>query len=279
VNIQLKISTMHIFVYPPTRNALYDLGLMIFEAITLNQSIHCSISTTLNRDDVNVILGSHCIPYDQLSMIPDNSIIWNLEHLYDGSQWLDDKYKFILKKYKVWDFSENNIKYLREKLNVEAKIVKFGYTRLLKNIPSEVEESIDVLFYGGIYGKRVEYITQIRAAGINIVVGPNSFWGKVKADLISKAKIVLNLHLYNGGFEAPRVYHLLNNKKFVISEASINDHEYTSIADGFVRVEMGNINAMISEIKYYLQHPTERREIAETGYTSLKLIKTVIPDY
>lgn len=48
--------------------------------------------------------------------IPDNAIIVNFEQLFDGSNWAYDSYIEILKNHEVWDYDNNNIKWLKKRV-------------------------------------------------------------------------------------------------------------------------------------------------------------------
>jgi hypothetical protein len=84
-----------------------------------------------------------------------------------------------------------------------------------------VPKDIDILFYGCLNERRSFVIEQLKTfANVAAVTG---VYGEELFGLISRAKIVLNLHFYESSiFEAVRVSFLLANRKAVVSEVNAN---------------------------------------------------------
>ncbi|MES2179827.1 MAG: hypothetical protein V4550_18345 [Gemmatimonadota bacterium] len=183
-------------------------------------------------------------PRDQGSFCPPNAILFNTEQL--GAVGAVPKRIFdAVKTWKnrvVWDYSQTNAAALR-KLGVEHVIhCPVGYSPAMSRIealPLE-KEDIDVLFYGSVEPPqriigmhksgikvmdRGKILSDLRRAGLKV----EHVFGVYNRDLdsyVARAKVVLNLHYYEGGvFEIFRCSHLLANKKCVVTEDGGIDRE------------------------------------------------------
>lgn len=165
----------------------------------------------------NILLGSHQIA--DWTIIPDNSIIYNLEQLGSTSLYLTDSYLDKLKKYTVWDYSARNIEWLESNgINRDARLLPIGYAPTLERVRKQAEPDIDVLFYGWMNERRNHVVTQLRSLGLHVVALSNSFGAELDA-YIARSKIIVNIHFYETKiFECVRVSYLLINGKVVVSE-------------------------------------------------------------
>ena len=236
----------------------------------------CKISDRIDPICRNILFGVNaCIRASITDPIPSDSIIVNMEQLYDGSPWVNETYLQYLRMYTLWDYNMSNIHWLSQRINNIPKKFTLGYTDLLDKCRGK-NQDIDVLFYGGLNGRRLDIMNKLKERGINnIVFRSNDLWGKEKNDLISRAKIVLNLHYYESALlEYPRIVHLLNNGKFVISETSKDISEYEFLDGGMVFCDYNNI---VDIVIHYISAPEEMNRISERGYQLLKCIPTQIP--
>lgn len=157
-----------------------------------------------------LVFGGNIIPVG----IPSSCTIFNLENL--GTRWATPAYLTCLRKHTTWDYSEDNIEYLKQ-AGIEAKYCGIGYHECLTRIEPQ-EEDIDVLFYGSIFGRRIPILKSIEATGLNCKWLFNCY-GKERDHYIARAKTVLNLHAYDGApFELARCSYLYANAKCVVSE-------------------------------------------------------------
>jgi hypothetical protein len=77
-----------------------------------------------------------------------------------------------------------------------------------------------VLFYGSLSERRKAAILALKDAGLKVAAAFNAY-GAERDAYIARAKVVLNLHYWEGNpFEALRVSYLLNNRACVVSEES-----------------------------------------------------------
>ncbi len=150
--------------------------------------------------------------------LPDDSIILNLEQVDTDSVWMTDSYIDILRKYRTWDYSEQNVvKFALMGINVE-RICPIGHVKELERVPVIANKDIDVLFYGLINERREKIIEGLRDRGLKVVASTNLF-GENRDALISRSKLILNVHFYKAKvLELVRISYLLTNGCVVVSE-------------------------------------------------------------
>ena len=117
---------------------------------------------------VNIIFGVHRLfqSFNEIPDLPTNSIIFNLEPLYENSTNISHiKYIEILKKHYVIDYSVNNIKLLNKLGNNNTFRFKFGYTPLIrKNVSTNslnFENTNKLYFYGALTSRRKSILEKI----------------------------------------------------------------------------------------------------------------------
>lgn len=172
-------------------------------------------------DGLNIIFCAHLLSSDSVFTLPDNCIIYNTEQLGSGSSFDSPGYRALLERFPVWDYSARNVERLQAILPAgHIHHVPIGYVPELTRIPSSANEDIDVLFYGSLNERRERVLEGLRAAGLHV---HNVFgvYGIERDHLISRSKVVLNIHFYPTNiFEIIRVSYLLANGKAVVSECS-----------------------------------------------------------
>jgi hypothetical protein len=158
----------------------------------------------------NVVLGAHLL--SAYFVLPARSIIYNLEQC--DSPAFECTQKTAGAEY-WWDYSANNIL----KCPVPSRIVPIGYVAELTRIKPR-EQDIDVLFYGSINERRKKILKDLVKAGLRVHAAFNCY-GLERDELISRAKVVLNVHYYESKiFEIVRCSYLMANRKCIVSEQS-----------------------------------------------------------
>jgi len=172
---------------------------------------------TIINEATNIIFGAHLI--NDQSNFPAGSVIFNLEQLESDSQYCNERYFDCLAAHTVWDYSQRNITYLKNKnINPAAILIPLGFSPSVCRIEKPEMQDIDVLFYGAINERRKKILDDLNAAGLN-VVSLIGVYGSELDQHIARSKTVLNLHFHASKiFEVVRVGFLLNNKKAVVSE-------------------------------------------------------------
>jgi hypothetical protein len=192
----------------------------------------CDIALNdLARDRINIVLGWHLMQYDD-ALEPLQYIPYQLEQLSETS-WntFPDKRKMILSHaYDVWDYSPENIAFLKSR-GIVARHVPVGYHESLEQIPQRGEKDIDVLFYGSTCERR-RIVLDLLSQNTGITVRSLfDVYGKERDECIARSRIILNIHYYDAQIlEAIRISYLLNNRCLVVSEFSeINPYKAVAI--------------------------------------------------
>lgn len=177
------------------------------------------VPRTVAQDAVNIFLDAALI--QDWSVVPANSIIFNLEQLGSTSNLVTSDYIAKLKSYQIWDYSLRNIDFLKKNGVQNSHYAPIGYSKTLARPTLQVPKDIDVLFYGYLNDRRQHVLDQIKPFAK--VVATQGTYGDELFELIARAKIVLNLHFYSTHiFEAVRVSYLLANKTAVLSEVNVD---------------------------------------------------------
>ena len=179
-----------------------------------------SFQLNINETDpgcTNILLGAHLLDAHSLGDLPPGSIIYNSEQIDQKSSWISATYLDALRKFEVWDYSEENIRRLLENGIKQIKYVPVGYVPQLTRIPV-LAQDIDVLFYGAINERRKAILEALIARGLRIEF-LSGVYREERDHYIARAKLVLNLHYYEASvFEVVRVSYLLANEKAVVAE-------------------------------------------------------------
>ncbi len=188
----------------------------------------CDVAVNEPADNaVNIILGYHLLG---TTPFPGNCryIAYQLEQLSDDPGMFPAERERILRDAEeVWDYSRLNISFLSTK-SIHARYVPIGYHPVLRRIRHSPECDIDVLFYGSVNERRRRVLEKLAADGIQVRTA-YGVYGAQRDELISRAKLVLNIHHYETQiFESVRVSYLLNNNCLVVSENSV-EYPYTGV--------------------------------------------------
>jgi len=183
----------------------------------------------------NIILGCHLLNLGSRKSIPKSSIIINTEQMFSGdseysSRWSNTVLEWA-KNYETWDYSEKNIETFARLGVAGVKHLKIGFHPKLTRIPKQENQDIDVLFYGFVNARRLKILEDLKNSGCKVEV-VTGVYGHKRDELISRAKIVLNMHYYQTQiFEIIRVFYLMSNSKAVVSEVNPE----TSVSSNFLK--------------------------------------------
>jgi len=220
---------------PANNNLKYPL--IFWEIITL--LLHsfaalgksCSFKVNhLEKEKTNIILGNIVTNSELPELLAGIRYIpYQFEQLSDTEGWYGKFPLFrniIQNAAEVWDYSVKNIEFLKAG-NTHAKLLPLGYDKNLENIIN-TEKDIDVLFYGGINERRRLILRELEACGLKVKLLFDTY-GHERDQYIARSKLVINIHYFDMAiFESPRIYYLLNNKIFVITEQSV-DNPYPKV--------------------------------------------------
>jgi hypothetical protein len=179
------------------------------------------VSTQVNRLDTgarNVVLGAHLAPRHALPQLPPDTIILNTEQLLTDEAGWNNLVLDCSRRHAVWDYSEHNIEWLRERGAQRLAHFKLGFQQQLARIPAGAHEDIDVLFYGSVGPRRAQVIEALKANGVRVAV-VFGVYGAERDALIARGRLVLNLHHYESKIlEVVRIFYLMTNAKAVVCE-------------------------------------------------------------
>ncbi|GGL36318.1 glycosyltransferase [Nocardia jinanensis] len=209
----------------------------------------------------HIVFGSNTLHWWGIQ-VPDDAVLFNLEQVAPGSEWITDELLALFRRHTVWDYSLRNIAALRE-LGIEGvHHVPIGHVPELERIPPAPERDIDVLVVGSLNEHRLAPIERLRRLGINAQAHVG-LYGPARDAMYARAEIVLNTHYYPAGvFEIVRVSYLLANGIFVISENCADIDESSEFAAAVVFDDYENL---VSTCLRYLSTPTQRAARIEVG--------------
>lgn len=202
----------------------------------------------------DVILGLHASP---LVPIPSDSIIYQTEH---PSTW-SNEYLSLLASHTHWSYSER-----ARLLGAYSKHVPLGYHPDFPTITLADNQDIDVLFFGSRSMRRVEVLHQCHVRhGLRVHAAPMGTFGKELNALISRAKVVLNVHYYTqpACFEYARVVPLVHSGVCVLSEMS-------EAGEGTGLAAMASYENLAEAAAQLCASPAARATVARQSLANLK---------
>ncbi|CAM3807591.1 MULTISPECIES: DNA-binding protein [Bacillus cereus group] len=257
-----------LFICPKTYGSFIDVARALKWRLEQEGNTAIISETILENVKNTIVFGAHTYAHNP-NLLPKNAIIYNLEQLYEGSPYAHPFYLILLKDKEIWDYSKQNIKWLKQKgIGKEIKHVGMNYAPTLEikkdAFDDEITEDIDILFIGALNSRRQAILDQLKAVAPNLnIVFKNNAWGIARNELIARSKIILNIHFYLSGIlETPRVSYAVANKKFIISENSNPEDEMEWPGIVFTSYEK-----IIENILKYISLPEERIKLAEKAYT------------
>ena len=219
-------------------------------------------------DATNIVFGAQVMPIAALGELPAGTIIYNFEQLRDVPV---EKIRGEIRHYSrvphftIWDYSAANLPSWRALGRPDVKIVPVGYAPILSRIPKAAHQDIDVLLYGLSGERRLQTFHGLSQLGLSALF-VSGLYGAARDELISRAKIVLNINLYAQMriFEIVRVSYLLANKKAVVADLEPN----TSVEDG-VRsavVFASSLKDLLDRCASLVNDESERHALEERGF-------------
>jgi len=214
-----------------------------------------------SSDRISIIIGGHLLDKISNVIIPPESIIYNFEQIDKDSVWLTTSYIELLKNNVVWDYSLENIKNLKEIGILDVIHMPVGHVQQMERIEKSIHQDIDILFYGSINERRKNILDQLKNTGLNIVT-VFGVYGTDRDALISRSKIVLNIHFYESKiFEIVRISYLLSNGICVVSENGNDDSENQFDKS----IILTNYDNLVNTCLKLLNDPYERNKISKNG--------------
>jgi hypothetical protein len=222
-------------------------------------------------DAINIVFGAQVMPIAMLSQLPENTIIYNFEQLRGlPPDRIKDEAKYYAKaeQFSIWDYSEANLASWHALGRREVKIVPVGYAPILSRIPKPERQDIDVLIYGLAGERRLQVFHALSQSGL-CTVFVSGLYGPARDDLISRAKVVLNVNLYQRAriFEVVRVSYLLANRKAVVadleSDTSVDDDLRAAVRFG------SSVQELVQGCVTLVDNEAERTKLEESGFAAI----------
>jgi hypothetical protein len=170
-------------------------------------------------DAVNIVFGAHLLDENVAMGLDPSTVIYNLEQL--GVWWLPPWYARLAERYQIWDYTPINIAVWQALPCLRPPVlVEVAYMPMLRRIPVAAVQNVDILFYGMVDHGRIETFHFLERAGLKVHC-LQGIYGAARDEVISRSRLVLNLHAHSMGlFEIVRVSYLLANSKAIVSQHS-----------------------------------------------------------
>ena len=195
------------------------------------------------------------------STLPGMYIAFQMEQSV-SSRWFEESYLRILENsYAIFDYSTINVQFLQDK----GLSLKQVYYTPISYIPeyastTTVEKVYDVLFYGDANNdRRKEYLAAIKNKYKTKVI--SNIFGEELYSEIAKAKLVVNIHYYEGALlETTRIYECLSRDALIVSESSSDIAEHQNLQNVVDFTTIGDIDQMLERVDYWLSNEARREE-------------------
>jgi hypothetical protein len=216
-------------------------------------------------DRTNICLGGQMLTAEHLQRVPSGTIFYQLEQIaHVPIDKLVASLPIIASRFRVWDYNPVNIG-TWQKLNpaFTPQVLPICWSPNLRQIPKLDDEDIDVLFYGIPSAARLTLFGHLCQAEMKCVYACG-LYGQARDSLIARAKIILNLNLYESSqiFEIVRVSYLLANEKAVVSDIYPGSAIDPDIKEAVAFTPVQNITA---ECLRLVKDDSARHELAARG--------------
>ena len=206
------------------------------------------------------MLGANLVPAGQF--LPADAIVFNLEQIVRGAMWFLPSYVELMKRHKVWDYSEGNVEPLARLGITDVDVVPIGYVPELTRIPTR-EKTIDVLFYCSGNPRRERILQDLYFRGVKVesIFG---VYGAERDEWIARSHAVINIHFYELRlFEIVRIGYLLANAIFVVTEQSADREFELEFRDGLA---LAPYEGLVETTLRYLADDAARASVARRGF-------------
>ena len=232
------------------------------------------INNRFDENSRNIVFGANIDPTVAWLHDAPRFTIVNLEQFrLEGGEWAANQpYLELLKKNEVWDYSPSNADFLEKEHGLEVGRFIFGYVPEMTRLRDNREESIDVLFYGGINPRREKVLADLVDAGVRLKC-LDHVYGAERDQAIYDSKIILNVHKGRTAIlEMARLGYPLANRKAVVSELNEDTERYPGLEKACAFYPYEKLAAGVLEL---LADETGRRAQAEAGFESFSKISLV----
>ena len=220
------------FLYDVIDSVLYVL---------MYYNIKCELVDEINDDDRMYIIFT----INKIEKLPKNFIVYNFEQLVTERVWNKSFFNKCSKAKFILDYSLENIKIFNNN-GLEAVHFAYGWTPFHEYNGLTLNKDIDIIFLGS-RSERRDRILSSYGRGIYY---KDSIFGEKYDDIVSRSKVSLNIHNYNGRsiLEVTRIVPLVSRGVLVVSERS-DDKYYDDKMEGII-IYIDNLDKLdLSELK------------------------------
>lgn len=193
-------------------------------------------------------------------VLPGQYIAYQLEQSV-SSRWFTEDYLARLENsLAIFDYSLKNIAFLQDKGLSYRQIYHLPVGFLPRELANPVHETVDVLFYGDINNdRRRAYVAELKKHfSVKII---NDLFGDALYAEMSKAKVIVNIHYYEGALlETTRIYECLSQNKIIVSEESVDMDEHSALLPLVDFVPINNIDEMVERVRHWVSDDVRRSE-------------------
>jgi hypothetical protein len=221
-----------------------------------------------SSDSTNIVFGAQVLQLEALNMLPEDSVIYNLEQLRGLSpDEVNPQLRFCAKRFKIWDYSLANLDTWKSLNRTDVHNVPIGFAPVLSKIPKVQNQDIDVLLYGLSGRNRLNVFNALSQSGLTAMF-VSGLYGAARDNLIARSKLVLNINLYKWAkiFEVVRVSYLLANRKAVVSDLDPDTYVEEDIR---CCVNFSPLEDMVAKCYTLLEDNSKRAAIEEAGFTAI----------
>lgn len=231
---------------------------------------------TIVPDAINILfcgfnLGDNLQKSLKLERPLEQIIVRNLEPVFPTGPCMFPSYFNLMKKYPVWDYAQGNVARLSAAGIDRVEYLPVTYMPVLERIPVNIEQDIDVYFYGYLSPRRKYIIDQLIAKGLNVHVNEfnvSAAYGDLD-QLIARSKVILNITNYDQYhiMEMVRAALPLANHKVVVTELNTYSEIDPVMKDGVLHCPYDQlVDFCVSIVK----NPELRKQYEQQGYTTFK---------
>jgi hypothetical protein len=202
----------------------------------------------IDPDRINIFFGFSLLDEKFINQLPKNSIVFNTEPIYDINVPSRQKIIDFLSNYSIWDYSDQNINFLKSIGIINVKLFQFGFQKELVRIPKNMKQDIDILFYGSLNERRISILNKLNTSGFRVEIA-NGVFGKERDLLIERSKVILNVYYYNQNtFDIVRFFYLITNSKAIVSEECLENAICKNYNSGIYSVPYDNLVDSCSDL-------------------------------
>jgi len=214
-----------------------------------------------------ILFGANLLSAEQLALLPDSVIIYNLEQVALDSPWFSRERLAAFARRKIfWDYSQRNLAEWARCGVASGLYVPIGYAPILRRF-ERTRFACDVVFYGSINPRRQMVIDALRNEGLEVQV-IFGVYGSARDQAIAQAKIALNVHYYATSIlEMVRISYLLANEVPVVSER----HQQTEVDPAFEdALVFSSYDHLVESCIRLVQNPQAQLEVGQRGFSIMQ---------